>query len=341
MKCFSSVFGCPALFFAHRLCLIELVELRQRLLERLVQGRQVLDNPVTHLARPDDQAGASRLGHQRDRNVTRTEGDKAALKGMMAVPVAVKAFVDFLDAHQTFFDRIVQRLQQTCATANLEGQGGGELIHELGYPQDLEEALMRFEVDDVFHEDTPLCFMIHIFCGMWYHFKDGKLVANFMTPFKINELAETNHAWVERMGWHNKSTLECFALIASEVGEAIEALLYCKGNEAIGEELADIILRVSDLAVDTGRDLDALVEAANPERNTLYASEELGEIMVDVAHGINACRKDALGEDFDRALGAIVVRVMEFADRQEIDLKTALQAKMDLNAMRGTRGRRI
>jgi len=32
---------------------------------------------------------------------------------------------------------------------------------------------------------------------------------------------------------------------------------------------------------------------------------------------------------------------MEFADRQEIDLKAAIQAKMDLNAMRGTRGRRI
>ena len=162
-----------------------------------------------------------------------------------------------------------------------------------------------------------------------------------MSSLKLNELAETNYAWVERMGWHNKSTLECFALIASEVGEAIEALLYCKGNEAIGEELADIILRVSDLAVDTGRDIDKLAEEASPERNTLYASEELGEIMVDVAHGINACRNGALGEDFDRALGAIVVRVMEFADRQEIDLKAAIQAKMDLNAMRGTRGRRI
>ena len=60
-----------------------------------------------------------------------------------------------------------------------------------------------------------------------------------------------------------------------------------------------------------------------------------------MAHGINACRKGALGEDFDRALGAIVVRVMEFADRQEIDFRAAILAKMDLNTLRGTRGRRI
>lgn len=162
-----------------------------------------------------------------------------------------------------------------------------------------------------------------------------------MPSLILNELAEKHYAWVERMGWHNKSTLESFALIASEVGEAIEALLYCKGNEAVGEELADIVLRIADLAVETGRDLDALVAAASPERNTLYASEELGEIMVDVAHGINACRKDTLGEDFDRALGSIVARVMEFADRQEIDFKAAILAKMSLNTVRGTRGRRI
>lgn len=159
--------------------------------------------------------------------------------------------------------------------------------------------------------------------------------------FTLNELAKKQHAWVERMGWHNKTTLECFALIASEVGEAIEALLYNRGNEAIGEELADIVLRVADLAVDTGRDLDVLVQEARPERNTLYASEELGEVMVDVAHGINACRKDVLGDDFDRALGAIVVRVMEFADRQEVDLKRAILAKMEINAVRGTRGRKM
>jgi hypothetical protein len=33
----------------------------------------------------------------------------------------------------------------------------------------------------------------------------------------INKIAEQNYAWVERMGWHNKTTLEALALVASEV----------------------------------------------------------------------------------------------------------------------------
>ena len=34
----------------------------------------------------------------------------------------------------------------------------------------------------------------------------------------INKIAELNYEWVERMGWHNKTTLEALALVASEVG---------------------------------------------------------------------------------------------------------------------------
>lgn len=67
-------------------------------------------------------------------------------------------------------------------------------------------------------------------------------------PMEINKLAELNYNWVERMGWHNKTTLEALALVASEVGEAINE---CRGEsptEAFSEELADIVLRVLDLA---------------------------------------------------------------------------------------------
>jgi hypothetical protein len=32
---------------------------------------------------------------------------------------------------------------------------------------------------------------------------------------KINEIAEKNYLWVEKMGWHNKTTLEALALVAS------------------------------------------------------------------------------------------------------------------------------
>lgn len=68
----------------------------------------------------------------------------------------------------------------------------------------------------------------------------------------INDYCQRQHDWVERMGWHNKTVLEALALIASEVGEAVNE---CRGDaptSALGEELADICLRVFDLAESQG-----------------------------------------------------------------------------------------
>lgn len=65
---------------------------------------------------------------------------------------------------------------------------------------------------------------------------------------KINEIAKKNYDWVEKMGWHNKTTLEALALVASEVGEAINECRNEKPTDAFAEELADIILRVLDIA---------------------------------------------------------------------------------------------
>ena len=73
---------------------------------------------------------------------------------------------------------------------------------------------------------------------------------------KINEIAEKNYLWVEKMGWHNKTTLEALALVASEVGEAINECRNEKPTDAFGEELADIILRVLDIAYWQGIDME-------------------------------------------------------------------------------------
>lgn len=77
----------------------------------------------------------------------------------------------------------------------------------------------------------------------------------------INELAAKQYDWVERMGWHNKTVLETLALIASEVGEAVNE---CRGEAPtpnFGTELADIILRTADLAHWQGIDLAAVIAA--------------------------------------------------------------------------------
>lgn len=64
----------------------------------------------------------------------------------------------------------------------------------------------------------------------------------------INDIAKAQFEWVEEMGWHHATTLESLALVASEVGEAVNE---CRGEtptNEFGSELADIILRTVDLA---------------------------------------------------------------------------------------------
>lgn len=85
---------------------------------------------------------------------------------------------------------------------------------------------------------------------------------------KINEIAEQNYLWVEKMGWHNKTMLEALALVASEVGEAINECRNEKPTDAFGEELADIILRVLDIAHWQGINIEKEI-TAKMMKNTL------------------------------------------------------------------------
>lgn len=87
----------------------------------------------------------------------------------------------------------------------------------------------------------------------------------------INKLAEQNYDWVERMGWHNKTTLEALALVASEVGEAINECRAEKPTAEFPEELADIVLRVLDIAHWQGIDMEKELKAKmlkNEQRGT-------------------------------------------------------------------------
>jgi len=77
---------------------------------------------------------------------------------------------------------------------------------------------------------------------------------------KLNKIAEKNYLWVEEMGWHNKTLLEALALVASEVGEAINECRHEKPSEEFPEELADIILRVLDIAHWQDIDIEKVIE---------------------------------------------------------------------------------
>lgn len=70
------------------------------------------------------------------------------------------------------------------------------------------------------------------------------------------------------MGWHNKTPLEALALVASEVGEAINEWRNEKPSEAFSEELADIILRVLELADWQGLDIEKIIELKMTKNET-------------------------------------------------------------------------
>ena len=77
---------------------------------------------------------------------------------------------------------------------------------------------------------------------------------------EIRETQKKMWEWVESVGWHNKTPLESLALIASEVGEAVQE---CRGvfpTDNFAEELADIVLRVFDLAQTEDVDLQDEIE---------------------------------------------------------------------------------
>lgn len=72
------------------------------------------------------------------------------------------------------------------------------------------------------------------------------------TDRNVDQIGHRHWEWIEAMGWHKTTVLERLALIASEVGEAVNE---CRGEnptDKLGEELADIILRTLDLMVDQG-----------------------------------------------------------------------------------------
>lgn len=158
---------------------------------------------------------------------------------------------------------------------------------------------------------------------------------------QFNEIGAQHFAWVEAMGWHNKTVLESLALIGSEIGETAAECLTGTPTEAFGEELADIVLRTVDLAHDKGIDLDAAVATAQVAWRTGSLLEDFAELWVDFATWANAARKAQLGDDFTQAMARVMRRVLDLAERHHVDLRANVLRKMEINLSRGTRGRII
>jgi len=162
-----------------------------------------------------------------------------------------------------------------------------------------------------------------------------------MLESNLNNLAARHFDWVERMGWHKTSVLECLGLICSEVGETADEAFGVAPTPEYCEELSDILLRTFDLAHGEGVDLGAVVASATVRWRSTTRVEELSELMVDIGKCVNTARAATLGAAFGESLGVIVKRVIEIAKRNGVDIEKELLRKMALNEQRGTRGRLI
>lgn len=77
----------------------------------------------------------------------------------------------------------------------------------------------------------------------------------------LKELAEEHNSWLVSVGWNKTNPLEQLALIASEIGEAVNECRGEKPTDKLGSELADIVLRTIGMAEQCGIDIQQEVEA--------------------------------------------------------------------------------
>lgn len=98
-------------------------------------------------------------------------------------------------------------------------------------------------------------------------------------PIDLNDIAERQWTATERRGWHNKSTLEALALIASEVGEAVNEARGDVVSEAFSSELADIILRTLDLAESLNINIQqAVINKLQKNESNSYLPKEVHKL---------------------------------------------------------------
>lgn len=162
-----------------------------------------------------------------------------------------------------------------------------------------------------------------------------------VAPLDLNAISDVHSAWVERMGWHNKTVLESLALIASEIGEAAGECIGGLNRENFGEELADVILRTADLAKTEGVNLNEEVAKVTVTWQTTTLPERIAEILAGYASWTNTARSAELGPEFGQGMAMLVAQVIDLATTSGIDLREHVRLKVAKNELRGTRGRII
>ena len=176
----------------------------------------------------------------------------------------------------------------------------------------------------------------------------------------LADLQREAHAIAKEHGWWDEERTfgDCIALVHSELSEALEAYRVCgivdcphEHTEGAGaaSELADVVIRVADMAEWYRVDLEAHVESGvgAPETHIFgrwFAFRELafGE-WVGMAH-YWAAEAFKWGVQYEadgvapnlawQSLGYVIAVVQRMAAHYGIDLDAAIEAKMEYNRTR-------
>jgi len=156
-----------------------------------------------------------------------------------------------------------------------------------------------------------------------------------------NEFSTRHHAWVGAMGWHKRSNLEAMAMIYSEVGESVDEMTAQGLTPHFSGELADIVLRTVDMAIENQINIDFERQHYSPDRPAYRTvSACLLGITSVLAKGVNAARANNIDGITDSLIGTLLL-CEEIAAGQCIDLQSVIEQKIDVNLARGSRGRAI
>lgn len=174
-----------------------------------------------------------------------------------------------------------------------------------------------------------------------------------MIPNSIYEVATEHRKWIESVGWAGKRTpLEALVLIASEVGEAASECRGDKPTAQLGEELADIILRILDLTIDLQMGMFSYAEPINehaarfadqlkPDLPPEYTDiEAIGLAIIPIGRAIAELITMGTSPQCKVWVIGTLKHAMGVASILGFDVKACLLGKMAKNKQRGTRGRK-
>ncbi len=159
----------------------------------------------------------------------------------------------------------------------------------------------------------------------------------------LNSLSKQHHAWVERMQWHRRTHLEAAGMIGSEIGEACEEVHFAHVTAHFSVELADVVLRCVDMAIEIDAEIDigARLDAIDkPEPAYQSLEHSLIKLFALQAPLVNAARHGEASAIIEGLLMTMHA-CFSIARRQGIDLLQVMTTKVEANTVNGSKGRLI